>query len=287
MARYRKVDPRIWNDARFIKLCDRGKLAFLFILTHPHMTALGAMRATTSGLAAELGWSAKQFDDAIGDAISSGMVEANADASYIGLPRFLRYNEPEGPNSVSNAWLESLGLIPECREKHILIARCRRYLDARSQKFRDALKEEIWSAFDMPSDMPSGMASDMASDMASCEPCRIQEQEQEQDLNKQRGEKPKPTAAEFDEFWNAYPTREGRRLYKTKAAEAFQKLNASDVPGVMAAVRNYAKSDRVAEGYVKDPFRFLQAGFWREWASEEIPPAPKKSPEGPTRLCFQ
>ena len=173
MARYRKVDPRIWNDARFIKLCDRGKLAFLFILTHPHMTSLGAMRATTSGLAAELGWSAKQFDDAIALAISSGMVEANRDASYVGLPRFLRYNEPEGPNSVNKAWLEALGLIPECDEKHILIARCRKYLDQKSERFRESLPDEIWMAFDMPSKMPSDMATD--------DPCQIQEQEQEQE----------------------------------------------------------------------------------------------------------
>ena len=54
MGRYRKIDPRIWNDEAFRALSDRGKLVFLFILTHPHMTSLGAMRASTLGLAAEL-----------------------------------------------------------------------------------------------------------------------------------------------------------------------------------------------------------------------------------------
>lgn len=35
MASYRKIDPRIWNDERFRVLTDSGKLAFLFVLTHP------------------------------------------------------------------------------------------------------------------------------------------------------------------------------------------------------------------------------------------------------------
>lgn len=64
MARFRKIDPRIWNDEKFRTLSDKGKLAFLFILTHPAMTCLGAMRASFEGLAAELHWAAKRFRSA-------------------------------------------------------------------------------------------------------------------------------------------------------------------------------------------------------------------------------
>ena len=45
VARYRKIDPRVWNDEKFVSFSDDGKLAFLFVLTHPSMTAIGAMRA--------------------------------------------------------------------------------------------------------------------------------------------------------------------------------------------------------------------------------------------------
>ncbi len=54
MARYRKVDPKIWNDEKFRALSDDGKLAFFMLLTHPHMTAVGAMRAMPSGMASEM-----------------------------------------------------------------------------------------------------------------------------------------------------------------------------------------------------------------------------------------
>lgn len=181
--RYRKIDPKIWNDEKFRGLSDRGKLAFLFVLTHPHLTSLGAMRATLDGLAAELGWPAKQFRDAIGEAIRHGMVEVAEDAAYVGLPNFLRYNEPEGPNSVTRAWVEALDLIPECGHKHRLKARCRAYLDAKSDAFRKAIGDAIWHAFAMPCPIPEQEPE--------------QEQEQEQELGggeSERGNQDAPAA---------------------------------------------------------------------------------------------
>lgn len=151
MGRFRKVDPRVWNDEKFRALSEDGKFAFLFILTHLHLTSLGAMRNTFAGLAAELGWSPRRFETALMQAVRAGMVEVNAAAAYVGLPHFLRYNEPEGPNSVKKGWVEALDRIPECEEKRALILRCRKYLDAKSDAFRHAIGDGIWDAFAMPS----------------------------------------------------------------------------------------------------------------------------------------
>jgi len=172
MSRFRKIDPRVWNDEKFRRFNDRGKLAFLFVLTHPGMTALGAMRASVAGLAAELGWLEKKFRDALKPAVEEHMVDVNEEALFIGLPKFLRYNEPEGPNSVKKAWPAALDLIPECDEKNRLVVRCRSYLDDRTQEFKDALGDAIWDAFKVPSEMP----------------CHIQEQEQEQEKEKEKEE---------------------------------------------------------------------------------------------------
>jgi DnaA N-terminal domain len=174
MARYRKIDTRIWNDEKFRAFSDDAQLAFFFVLTHPSMTALGAMRGTIAGLAAEKGWQAGRFADAIRDGIREGMLEVNEKACFIAARNFLRYNQPEGPNSVSKAWVEALDLIPECPEKRVLIARCRNYLDGRSKEFRDALPHGIWDAFRV------GM-SDAKSDASP-----IQEQEQEQEPEQER-----------------------------------------------------------------------------------------------------
>lgn len=121
------------------------------------------------------------------------MLIHNPEAGYIEAPNFLRYNEPEGPNSVTKAWLTALDFIPECPERDALIRRCRAYLDERSDAFRKAVGAAVWKAFPalaQPSAMPSRMPSPMPSPM----PSRIheQEQEQEQEKKKQQRGRPKP-----------------------------------------------------------------------------------------------
>lgn len=161
MSRYRKVDPRIWNDAKFASLADRGKLVFLMLLTHPSLTALGAMRGTVEGLAAELKWTPEAFREAFGEVCRLGMAEHDPDAHLIALPSFLKYNTPESPNVV-RAWAGSVDLLPECKLKMIVLIRAYHWSTTMSEGFRKAFAE------------------------AFGEVCRLaianQEQEQEQDL---------------------------------------------------------------------------------------------------------
>src|SRR5262245_52093760 len=120
MARYRKLDPRIWNDVKFRALSDDAKFVFLLLLAHPHMTALGAMRATLAGLAAELGWIERRFRRTFGEILRQGMVRHDAQAALVWLPNFLKYNAPENPNVV-RSWQASLDLLPECGLKDELM----------------------------------------------------------------------------------------------------------------------------------------------------------------------
>ena len=140
MARYRKVDPRIWNDAKFRALDDQGKLAFFFLLTHPHMTAIGAMRASVPGLAAEIGWSTEAFAEAFRDVLSKGMAEHDEEASLMWLPNFLRYNPPESPN-VIKAWVGSLDLLPECGLLSRVVAGSVAFAQGLNKGFAEALPE--------------------------------------------------------------------------------------------------------------------------------------------------
>jgi len=140
MAKYRKIDPRIWNDEKFRSLSDNGKLVFLFLLTHPFMTALGAMRATIPGLAAEMGWKQEAFAKAFQEALSKGMAEHDAEACFVWLPRFLKYNGPESPNVVK-AWVSSLDLLPECSLKNKVIQDVKAFAKALPEAFAKALPE--------------------------------------------------------------------------------------------------------------------------------------------------
>jgi len=140
MAKYRKIDPRIWNDQKFRELSDSGKLTFFFLLTHPHMTSLGAMRATVPGLASELGWKEKAFAEAFQEASSKGMVKHDPKACFVWLPNFLKYNRPESPN-VIKSWTASLDYLPECELKNELILQVKSFAGSLPKAFTKALPE--------------------------------------------------------------------------------------------------------------------------------------------------
>ncbi len=183
MARYRKIDPRIWNDAKFSELSDNGKLVFFMLLTHPNMTSLGAMRGTIEGLAAEMHWTTEAFREAFREALSKGMAEHDAKACFVSLPSFIKYNQPESPNVVK-AWVGALDLLPECDLKNRVVARARDFAEAMPKGFGKAFAEAF--AKNMPN----------------------QEQEPEQ-KNKSAAEPPFDFKADLFARWKALPNAGG------------------------------------------------------------------------------
>ncbi len=163
--KYRKVSPIIWHDEKFRTFTDDGKLAFLFLLTHPAMTPVGAMRGTLAGLAAELGWPQRRLERALAPAIHAGMVTVNPTAAFVGLSRFLRHNPPDNPN-VARFWVSIIvEHVPECRERHALVDACRAALTgsfleafdrALSEAFPQGLPEPLPQPLGQPSPQPLG-----------------------------------------------------------------------------------------------------------------------------------
>ena len=159
--KYRKVSTHIWNDQKFRALSERAKLSFLFIITHPHMTPLGAIRANLPGLAFELGMETKAFAEAFAEVLAQGMAKHDEKGLLIWFPNFLRHNPPESPNVVKS-WVGGYNDLPECDLKTHLIKRAACTVDALSQGFREAFFEAFGQVCPQPSSN--------------------QEQEQEQDL---------------------------------------------------------------------------------------------------------
>lgn len=140
--KYRKIDPNIWNDERFNQLSDDGKLAFFFLLTHPHMTSIGAMRGTLSGLSIELGWTPERLCESLSLTLTERMVVYNKKASLIWLPNSLKYNAPDNPNVVK-AWAKILKNLPECDEKYELYQLIKELLKGFSKGFSKAFAESF------------------------------------------------------------------------------------------------------------------------------------------------
>jgi hypothetical protein len=85
--------------------------------------------------------------------------------------------------------------------------------------------------------------------------------ESEPQTSKARKTSAPETDAAFNEFWDAYPLRNGRKLDKSRTQILFGRLPARARAEVLTAVRNYAASGQMA----KDPARFLRDDYWREW----------------------
>ena len=90
----------------------------------------------------------------------------------------------------------------------------------------------------------------------------------------------------FEEFWNIYPARNGKKLEKQATLKLFSALKNGDKEICIQAVKHYADSERVKEGYgIKDPKRFLKDGkgneYWRDWIEPE-----QKQTKGTTLRCI-
>lgn len=116
MPRYRKIDVRIWNDAKFRELDNLAKLVFFLLLTHPNMSLIGTLRGSKESLAYEIGVTPDAMAHAMTDVISHGMAHVD-EMGLIFIPNFLKYNPPTSPQSLKN-WDDIIENLPECDLKN-------------------------------------------------------------------------------------------------------------------------------------------------------------------------
>lgn len=259
MARYRKVDPRIWNDEKFRTLSDRSKLVFFMLLTHPGMTALGAMRATVSGLAEELGWDVEAFRKAFQQALDKGMVEHDQKACLIALPNFVRYNTPESPNVVK-AWVGALDLLPECDLKTAVLHRAKQVTEDMQEGFAKAFTE----AFD------KGSAKTMPN------------QKQEP---KQKPKRPPPPPADaggaFEKFWQSWPKHK-RKVAPSQCRAKWVKKGCEQIADkVLEALEKFKASDDWQKNggeFIPAPLVWLNQDRWEAVEIEKTSAPPVVSP---------
>lgn len=243
MSRYRKVDPRIWNDAKFMALSNHAKLVFFYLLTHPHMTALGAMRSTPSGLAEELGWPPEAFRKAFAEVIDKGMAEHDQRACLIALPKFLRYNQPESPNVVK-AWVGALDLLPECDLKTAVVTRAGAIADDMPDAFGKAFREAFGKT------------------------CPNQEPKQKPKPKKTPPHPPAGGSERFEEFWTEWPT------HPRKAArdQCVAKWRTRGCEPIADVVLGALRAQKASKQWTKDGGEFIPSPLvWLNQSRWEAP----------------
>lgn len=147
--KYRKVSPGTWNDAKFRELDDAGKLVWMLLLTHPLMSALGAMRCTPEGLATELRWTTAKMRRALTAIQERRMAEYDDSIGVIWLPNFLRYNVPESPNVVI-AWRGAIDALPEGGLRNRITKTAKDYAEALGEAFLKAFVKAFGEGVSKP-----------------------------------------------------------------------------------------------------------------------------------------
>ena len=168
MARYRKIDVRMWNDRKFRELSDNAKLVFILLLTHPDTTQIGTIRTRVSNLADELRWQRDAMSHAIQEVTLNGMIDADEKAGLMVINNFLKYNAPSSPNAFKS-WRELIDLMPECDLLDRHVASLKAFVDSLSTGMRNAI----------PNDLMDAIKDAIL--RVNEQPSRIQEQEQEQE----------------------------------------------------------------------------------------------------------
>lgn len=203
MARYKKIDVRIWNDAKFNALSSDARLIFLFMLTAPQTTMVGAVPVDKHTVSRILKFDEIRYGIGYKQLSEYGMLEYD-EAGIFWIKNFLKYNPPENPKVVIS-WSSLLDLFPECP---LLIKVAKSVLKAcetRGEAYVNALHPEFkkLAKYDMSNGMPYGIAYPM--------PYQEQEQEQEQDIYTHAEAKDEKTTLATDS--------QGRNIFDLKPNE--------------------------------------------------------------------
>lgn len=174
MARYKKIDVRIWNDAKFNALSSDAQLIFLYLLTSPQTTMLGAVPVDKHTVSRILKFDDIRYGIGYKQLSQYGMLEYD-EAGIFWIKNFLKYNPPENPKVVIS-YASLLDLFPECPLLIKIAKSVLRACEARGDSYVNALHPEFkkLAKYDMSNGMSYGIAYPM--------PYQEQEQEQEQDI---------------------------------------------------------------------------------------------------------
>lgn len=203
MARYKKIDVRIWNDAKFNALSSDAQLIFLYLLTSPQTTMLGAVPVDKHTVSRILKFDDIRYGIGYKQLSEYGMLEYD-EAGIFWIKNFLKYNPPENPKVVIS-WSSLLDLFPECQLLIKIAKSVLKACETRGEAYVKALHPEFkkLAKYDMSNGMPYGITYPM--------PYQEQEQEQEQDIYTHTEAKEEKTTLATDS--------QGRNIYDLEPNE--------------------------------------------------------------------
>lgn len=268
MARYRKIDVRLWGDEKFLALSGlepSGKALWIYFLTSPNTNSIpGLFRAGEAAMAEELGWPLKGFREAFAELFREGLANADWKARLVWLPNAIKYNRPDNPNVVTS-WSVSWDELPECKLKCLAYETLKLFVEPLGEGFAKAFAKAC------PNRMPN------------------KEQEQEQEKEQETPHAPRrgdsissaKVKEEFDRLWRVSKRKEG----PDTALRAFTKYRKDGTMPPVDEVIAVLESLQASEDWTKDGRKYqphlatwLNRGGWKEEPREATRTEPEFIP---------
>jgi hypothetical protein len=268
---YRTIQGHIWEDEWFQELHQSGKLLFLYLLTNIRQTACGAFRITFRTLSVDLGCDKDAVNEALDALREAGKVVWWPGESVVWVKNFYKYQRANSSDKFRISAAKALSDFPQAVQETVLIT----YPELADYRMLPDKRDTQSIPYPEPTDTePIGVA-------------RKTETETETKAKTKQNSKNSPAAdaadvkplplweQQFEEFWKAYPRRNGTdRGSKATARAAFEKMTAAERAEALAQVGPYASSPaaRKENGkYVPDAVRWLKEKRWEVVADGLLP----------------
>jgi hypothetical protein len=200
-AKFRKVDPRFWNDEKVRRLDSDGRLLALWLLTSSRVNRCGIVLWSPGLASEETGIPRNRIDTVLDTVCRTLPWKFDQGIGVVFLVHWWRYHLPDNGKALKGA-LSDLHDVPRSRVIEFLT------------QSRQDLPASMWSVLDTVCDTVSDTVSPQEKE---------KEKEQEQDSG--AGDvgasplQPRPTRKRsgdgyceaFESFWATYPRREGKR----------------------------------------------------------------------------
>jgi hypothetical protein len=131
----------MWKDRKFKGLSEKGKYAFVLLLTCPQTGPIpGLFYAGRATLTEELGWEVSEFDKVFKELEELGMARADFTERLVWLPNALKHNRPESPSEL-RSWVSAYKQFPECGLLDEAFEAIKAYIYGMGEEYKAAFDE--------------------------------------------------------------------------------------------------------------------------------------------------
>lgn len=109
--KFAQVAPEFWDDEKVQSWSDAQQKLALYLLTCKHRNLQGFYKLSLRYASEDLGWSEGKTKKYLGQLVTEGFAEYDADAKVVLLPNTLRYYKPSTDDQVTGA-LKALAKVP-------------------------------------------------------------------------------------------------------------------------------------------------------------------------------